>query len=110
MQTIYSRNTEDLEGHPPFGDGECVALPQALTKIGPTNRWYPGSRVVDLLFLNPGTVIANFVFTKSGVGRFPNRHGYHAALFMGFGPRSMTSGCQCGLPSWISGAAAAKIA
>lgn len=92
MQTIYSRNVEDLEGHFPFGNGECVALPQAVTHIGPTMRWYPGSRVIDLLFLNPGTVIANFAFNKAGVGHFPNRHGYHAALFVGFGPRGMTSG------------------
>jgi hypothetical protein len=42
---------------------------------------------VDLSYLNPGTVIANFVDE-----RFPSRHGYHAALFMEFGPRSMTSG------------------
>jgi hypothetical protein len=26
------------------------------------------------------------------VGRFPNRHGYHAALFMEFGARGMSSG------------------
>jgi hypothetical protein len=37
-------------------------------------------------------VIANFVFDKRGVGAFPNKHGFHAALFMSFGPRSMTTG------------------
>jgi hypothetical protein len=77
---IYSDNVEKLEGHEPYRDGECVALVQEVTSVGPTIGWYPGPRVVDLLFLNPGTVIANFVD-----GRFPNQHGYHAALFMGFG-------------------------
>lgn len=85
--SIYSGDVEKLEGHEPFFDGECVALVKAVTSVGPTMRWYPGPRVVDLSFLNPGTVIANFVD-----GRFPNQHGYHAALFMGFGPRGQTSG------------------
>lgn len=55
--------------------------------MGPTSGWRPGPRVVDLSYLNPGTVIANFMD-----GRFPNRHGYRAALFMEFGPRGMTNG------------------
>ena len=76
---IYQGDIEKLNGHAPFRDGECVALVQAVTTVGPTSRWRPGPRVVDLSYLNPGTVIANFVD-----GRFPNRHKYHAALFMGF--------------------------
>lgn len=76
---IYSGDVEDLNDHAPFRDGECVALVQAVTSVGPTSRWRPGPRVVDLSYLNPGTVIANFVD-----GRFPNRHKYHAALFIGF--------------------------
>jgi hypothetical protein len=76
---IYSGDVEDLNGHAPFGDGECVALVQSVTSVGPTSRWRPGPRVVDLSYLNPGTVIANFVN-----GRFPNRHKFHAALFIGF--------------------------
>lgn len=89
--SIYKKDTEGLEGHAPFGSGECVALPQAVTNVGHTSKWYPGSRVVDLAYLNPGTVIANFVF-QGRVGKFPNKHGYHAALFMGFGPRSQADG------------------
>lgn len=89
---IYSGDVDSLEDHQPYGDGECVALVQALTSAGPTIRWRPGPRVVDLNFLNPGAVIANFVFDKSGVGRFPNKHGYHAAFFIEFGPRGQTSG------------------
>lgn len=76
----------------PFGDGECVALVQATTDIGHTSGWRPGPCVIDLSYLNPGTVIANFVFDSKGVGRFPNKHGYHAALFIEFGPRSQTTG------------------
>jgi hypothetical protein len=82
---IYQGNVDKLDGHAPFRDGECVALVQAVTTIGHTGSWRPGPRVVDLSYLNPGTVIANFVD-----GRFPNRHGYHAALFLDF-RRSVTS-------------------
>ena len=89
---IYQGNVDALEDHEPFGDGECVALPQAVTDVGHTSTWRAGPRVVDLSYLNPGTVIANFVFDGKGVGRFPNQHGYHAALFVGFGPRSTATG------------------
>lgn len=77
--SIYRGDVESLEGHEPYRDGECVALVQCVTNVGPTSGWRPGPRVVDLSYLNPGTVIANFVG-----GRFPNRHGYHAALFIDF--------------------------
>jgi hypothetical protein len=83
---IYQGDIDALQGHAPYRNGECVALVQALTSVGHTSRWRPGPRVVDLNYLNPGTVIANFVD-----GRFPNRHRYHAALFMQFGPRSMAT-------------------
>ena len=89
---IYPGDATDLEGKPPFRDGECVALVQAVTSVGHTSRWRPGPRVVDLHYLIQGTVIANFVFDAHGVGTFPNRHGFHAALFMRFGPRSMATG------------------
>lgn len=89
---IYSGDVEKLEGRKPFRAGECVALVQETTSVGHTSRWRPGPRVLDLHHLNPGTVIANFVFDKSGKGRFPNGHGYHAALFMGFGGRGQTTG------------------
>jgi len=77
--SIYSGDVEALEGHVAFRDGECVALVQEVTSVGLTMGWRPGPRVVDLSYLNPGTVIANFIDE-----RFPNRHGYHAALFIGF--------------------------
>lgn len=77
--SIYRGDVEALEGHAVYRDGECVALVQAVTNVGPTIGWRQGPRVVDLSYLNPGTVIANFVN-----GRFPNKHGYHAALFIGF--------------------------
>lgn len=79
---IYSGDVEKLEGHDPFGDGECVAIVQKLTNVGHTSHWRPGPRVVDLSYLNPGTVIANFVFDRDGRGHFPNKHGYHAGLYM----------------------------
>lgn len=36
-------------------------------------------------------MIANFVFDKQGNGRFPNQHGYHAALFVDFCERGVSS-------------------
>lgn len=86
-QVIYQGDIPELlkrmkEKH--FMDGECAKLPQALTDVGHTSRWQPGERVVDLTFLRPGTVIANFKF-ENGKARFPNQHGYHVALFHEFG-------------------------
>jgi hypothetical protein len=86
--SIYQGDISTLEGKPPYRDGECVALVQAVTNVGQTGGWRPGPRVVDLLYLPQGTVIANFVFDEHGVGRFPNRHGFHAALFQRFGARN----------------------
>ena len=88
---ICSGDVEKLNGRAPFSDGECVALVQATPSVGHTSRWRPGPRVVDLSYLNPGTVIANFVFDEQGNGRFPNQHGYHAALFVDFCGRSVSS-------------------
>jgi hypothetical protein len=88
---IYSGDLEKLNGRASFSDGECVALVQATTSVGHTSRWKPGPRVVDLSYLNPGTVIANFVFDKQGNARFPNQHGYHAALFVDFCGKGVSS-------------------
>lgn len=74
---IYQGEVEKLSGHAPFGDGGCVALVKEVTTVGFTGMWRPGPRVVDLSYLNQGTVIANFLN-----GRFPNLHRYHAALFL----------------------------
>ncbi|WP_371868455.1 BPSL0067 family protein [Telluria aromaticivorans] len=68
-----------------------------------TSHWRPGPRVVDLSYLNPRTVIANFVFDRNGRARFPNKHGYHAALFMGFGGRSVSTGKVMRIQVWING-------
>lgn len=65
-----------------IADGECARLPQVLTNVGHTSRWQPGERVIDVArTLRPGTVIANFVF-ENGKWRYPNRTGWHAALFV----------------------------
>ena len=88
---IYSGIVEKLNGRAPFSDGEYVALVQSTTSVGHTSRSRPGPRVVDLSYLNPGTVIANFIFDKQGNGRFPNQHGNHAALFVDFCGRGVSS-------------------
>jgi hypothetical protein len=63
-----------------IANGECARLPQELTDVGWTGRWRRGPRVLDLAFLLPGTVIANFKLVD-GDWKFPNEHGYHAGLF-----------------------------
>jgi hypothetical protein len=95
--TIYDKDLSDLQNHAPFGDGESVALVQALTDIGNTGRWRPGPRVMDLVFLPPGTVIANFIWKDGAVRRFPNQHGYHVSFFMGFSPRRTATGQAMGI-------------
>jgi hypothetical protein len=72
-------------------DGECAKLPQGLTDVGHTSRWQPGPRVVDLAYLLPGTVIANFKF-ENGHARYPNMHGYHAGLFLRYERQTMSTG------------------
>lgn len=91
---IYQGNLDgllDKDAPHSYMDGECAKLPQALTDVGWTGKWQPGPRVVDLAYLNPGTVIANFKF-EDGKARYPNQHGYHAGLFYDFGERRMGGG------------------
>jgi hypothetical protein len=76
-------------------NGQCARLPQVLTDVGYTGRWQPGPRVVDLDYLLPGTVIANFKLVD-GKPRFPNQHGWHAGLFDRFWHGAkMVNGLPC---------------
>lgn len=81
------------EGRTTFiADGQCARLPQALTSVGHTSRWQPGNRVIDVAkTLQPGTVIANFLF-EYDKAYFPNSHGWHAALFVRGEGFNMTTG------------------
>lgn len=67
-------------------DQECAAFVQTVTTVGHTSRWQPGGRVVEQNFITPGTVIANFIF-ENGKGRYPNRNGWHVAIFLSLGNR-----------------------
>jgi hypothetical protein len=87
LNTLLRENEGSFLGR----DQECVALPQFLTNIGFTGRWQAGQRVADLNYLRPGSIIANFLFER-GKARFPSRHRYHAALFLGFGERKPDGG------------------
>jgi hypothetical protein len=83
MPHVYS-DVRKLQGKAKVDGGECVRLVQHYTNVGNTTLWRQGERVLDLNFLVPGTVIANF--TKQG--RWPGKpKGNHAALFVEFGPR-----------------------
>ena len=76
-------------------DQECPALPQFLTDVGYTGRWQPGPRVVDLAYLIPGTVIANFKIVD-GRPKFPCESGWHVGLFGKFWRgATMTNGLPC---------------
>jgi len=83
---IYRGNLEELKEQykGEFVDnGQCARLVQVLTGIGHTSTWQPGTRVVDLKYLRPGTVIANFKIVD-GKPKFPNQSARHAALFQRF--------------------------
>lgn len=91
---IFRGNLEELKEkyellakqNPPeayIDNKQCARLVQVLTGIGHTSTWRPGARVVDLKYLRPGTVVANF---KSVDGKpiFPNQSAWHAGLFQRF--------------------------
>lgn len=91
----YHRLYLDGRGEYLGRDHECAALPQFLTDVGYTGRWQPGPRVIDLDYLIPGTVIANFKVVD-GKPRFPNQHGWHVGLFGKFWRgATMTNGLPC---------------
>lgn len=85
--------TDEQEGKQTFiANGSCARLPQELTNVGHTSRWQPGERVIDVArTLQPGTVIANFLF-EYDMAWYPNSHGWHAALFVRAEGFSMTTG------------------
>ncbi|WP_136419538.1 BPSL0067 family protein [Herbaspirillum sp. ST 5-3] len=92
--SIYQGDIDSLlakDAPQSYMDGECAKLPQALTDVGWTGKWKPGPRVVDLAYLNPGTVIANFKLVN-GVLKYPNEHFFHAGLFYEFGEKNMSGG------------------
>ncbi len=59
------------------GDGHCVSLIKRCSGAPTTESWYPGEKVLDSS-IPPGTVIATF-----DNGRYPNRTGHHAAIYIG---------------------------
>jgi hypothetical protein len=81
---------EALVGKLKVRGGQCVGLVQYfVSRLGNTKTWKQGARVVELRSLEPGTVIANF----NALGKWPGlEHNNHACLFLGFGPRSQTTG------------------
>jgi hypothetical protein len=91
----YNYLYENRKGEYLGRDHECAALPQLLTDVGYTGRWQPGPRVIDLDYLIPGTVIANFKIVD-GKPKFPNQSGWHVGLFHQYwhGAR-MVNGLPC---------------
>lgn len=76
-----------------IGNKQCARLVQVLTGIGHTSTWRPGARVVDLKYLRPGTVIANFKI-DDGKSKFPNESAWHAGLFQRFEHGRITRGIR----------------
>jgi len=60
-----------------IGDGHCVSLIKRCSGAPDTSEWHPGERVLNSSQLPYGTIIATF---KNG--RYPNRRGYHAAVYI----------------------------
>lgn len=59
-----------------IGDGHCVSLIKRCTGAPSTMHWRAGSPVLGNT-LEPGSIIATF----EG-GRYPNRRGHHAAIYI----------------------------
>lgn len=59
------------------GDGHCVSLIKTCSEAPNTNHWKQGKKVLNQTKLAPGTVIATF---KNG--RYPNKTGWHAAIYI----------------------------
>lgn len=104
LKEKYKQLAKQPNGYPYIDNGECARLPQVLTDVGYTGRWQPGPRVIDLKFLLPGTVIANFKFVN-GKAKYPNEHGYHAGLFQRFEHGAvMVNGMPCAfsmIDQWV---------
>lgn len=59
------------------GDGHCVSLIKTCSEAPHTKHWKQGAKVLNQTKLTPGTVIATF---KNG--RYPNKTGWHAAIYI----------------------------
>lgn len=62
--------------HKVIGNGHCVSLIRLCSNAPTTNHWRAGEPVTKSSPV-PGTVIATFA-----KGKYPNREGYHAAVFI----------------------------
>ena len=73
--TLRCKNAADYE-HEVVGEGHCVSFIKHCSDSPDTSQWRPGDKVLSS---NPpaGTVIATFLS-----GRYPNKSGYHAAIFI----------------------------
>ena len=73
--TYTCANAEHYRGQV-VGDGHCVSLIKKCSAAPQTAFWRAGSKVLGN-YVKPGTVIATF-----RNGRYPNRSGYHAAIYI----------------------------
>lgn len=93
MEYRFKGNVSELEGSEPVGDGECVRLVQHYANAPRTGLWRPGQRVLDAIYISPGTALATFTGPNA---YYKNANGNHAALFMYAGPKAAD-----GKPSYI---------
>ena len=68
------------------GDGHCVSLIKACSEAPATKLWRPSTFVSESGrgSIEPGTVIATF-----RNGRYPNKTGWHAAIYISHGPEGI---------------------
>lgn len=77
MVYIY-KDAEKLEGLPPVGSKQCVALVQKYANAPQTSLWTQGVTVNGATNIEKGTAIATFVG-----GKYPNHaSGNHAAFYI----------------------------
>ena len=74
--TLFNCANVHIYEHTVVGDGHCVSLIKQCSGAPNTSHWRPGP-LVNESDVAKGTIIATFQN-----GRYPNRTGYHAAIFI----------------------------
>jgi len=61
------------------GDGHCVSLIQRCSPAPHTSHWVAGEKVLSL---RPGTIAPGTIIATFQNGKYPNKSGYHAAIYI----------------------------
>ena len=62
-----------------IGDGHCVSLIKQCSNAPHTSLWLRGSQVLSL---KPGSIKEGSIIATFKNGKYPNKSGYHAAIYI----------------------------